>query len=583
MNQKPIQDVGTKHRLYGSHLRYGYYEEAGGNFIERLSEAIKQESWAIKLIALAWAAGPVAMLTLFVSFWIANRSIPSVNLIIFIAAYTIIAGLISIVVSIVKRATGTAKQIDAERILSEVLGKLPDLLITIRNESLLQMTHEKRKIAAAIVLLQDPDATESTIQTALEDLTGSGEMGWMFRRLESYRKKGVFSRVDEYAEEVLKKFGNILEEVRNKSQYASMLLDARLAGSAPSKRFGQRRTPDFLPKLINLVEKGKFDAVDLSFAREMVKLLIEFFVDRRFTILNWHLEGKNPIIKAWNKLENLRNESSRLHRSRRIIQYEILINLDEYRARTREEGEEFVLLTSFPNYTFLEDEVGKKNFKRLKLHRRLKELEGVNKDIENIEEKIKKAQAVFSQARKEHPDPFDFYMDDKSRGEIRLKIEKEKLSLSNKDKIEFTRKLSFYLSALTTNRQCTRILTSGAGESREEPRPITQQELVALIFRIFALFEFYVDLSQVGVLDSLGASPAINIGSIDYALSKKTKVGWLHAMVDELLDLPAPIALKAAERIVEGFKQPLSKKFTEKFSELYDIPPETTDYLSKSN
>ena len=355
MNQKPIPDVGTKHRLYGSHLRYGYYEEAGGNFIERLSEAIRQESWAIKLIALAWAAGPVTMVALFVSFWIANRSIPSVNLIIFIAVYTIMAGLISIVVSIVKRATGTAKQVEAERVLSEVLGKLPDLLITIRNESLLQMPKEKRKIAAAIVLLQDPDATESTIQTALEDLTGNGEIGWMFRRLESYRKKGIFSRVDEYAEEVSTKFSKILEEVRTKSQYASMLLDARLAGSAPSKRFGQRRTPGFLAKLISLVEKGKFEDVDLEHAREMVKLLIEFFVDRKFIILNWHLEGKNPIIRAWNKLENLRNESLRLHRNKRLIQYEILIKLDEYRAGMREEGEEFVLLTGFPNYTFLEN------------------------------------------------------------------------------------------------------------------------------------------------------------------------------------------------------------------------------------
>ncbi|OGQ33906.1 MAG: hypothetical protein A3F16_06620 [Deltaproteobacteria bacterium RIFCSPHIGHO2_12_FULL_43_9] len=200
-----------------------------------------------------------------------------------------------------------------------------------------------------------------------------------------------------------------------------------------------------------------------------------------------------------------------------------------------------------------------------------------------MEEKIKKAKEIFGLAREEHPDPFDFYIDDESKGEIRLKIEKEKLSLSNKDKIEFTRNLNFYLSSLTTNRQCTRILSSGAGESREEPRPITQQELVALIFRIFAMFEFHIDLSQAGVIDSLSASPAINAGSIDYALSKKTKVGWLHAMVDELLDLPAPIALRAVERIVEEFKQPLSKKFTEKFSELYDLPQERVDYLSKAN
>lgn len=583
MNQKPIPDVGTKHRLYGSHLRYGYYEEAGGNFIERLSEAIKQESWAIKLTSLAWTAGPVTMMALFVSSWIANRSIPSINLIIFIAAYTIIAGLISIIVNIVKRATGTAKQIEAEKILSEVLGKLPDLLITIRNESLLQMSQEKRKIAAAIVLLQDPDATESTIQTALEDLTSNGEMGWMFRRLESYRKKGIFSRVDEYAEEVTKKFKDELEEVRKKSQYASMLLEARLAGSAPSKRFGQRRTPEFISRLINLVESGKFEDIQLEDARELVKLLIEFFVDRKFTLLFWHLEGKSPIIKIWQKLEKLSNQSLRLHRERRLAEYEMLISVDEIRSKIKEEGEVQVLVTGFPNYTFLEDELGKKSFRKLKLHKKIAALNDVKKDIEKIDEKIKRVKDEFSNARKEHPDPFDFSIDDESKGEIRLKIEKESLCLSNKDKIEFTEKLNFYLSTLSTNRQCTRIITSGAGESKEEPRPIAHQELVALILRIFALFEFYIDLSQEGVIDSLDASPAINIGSIDYALSKKTKVGWLHAMVDELLDLPAPIALRAAERIVDEFKQPLSKKFTEKFSEMYDIAPETSDYLSKVN
>lgn len=588
MNQNTIQAEkeysGTKHRLYGSHLGYGYYEEQGGNFIERLAEAMREETWALKIVSIAWTAGPVSMITLFMSFWIANRKIPPTNLIIFIAAFTVITGIISIIVSIVKRATGDRRQAEAERVLGEVLGKLPDLIITIRNESFLQVSNEERKIKGAITLLQDPDATESSIQTALEDLTGNEEIGKAFRRLESFRKKGLFSRIDEESGKIVEKYKSALESVRKKSTFASLLLDARLVGTAPSKRFGQRRSTGILNRMITIVESGKPEDIKLEDAMELVKLIVEFLVDRRFTVLSWHLEGKSPVIKAWKRLEALRVESLRLHRDRRIAEYEILFKLDENKADigSDAENDSSVIMTDFPNYTFLEDEIGKKRFRKLGLKKRIRNLENIKSNIQKLEPKIKDAIGEFNNLRKEHPDPFEFSVEEESGGDIKLKIAKEKLGLSNKDKIEFTGKLNFYLSTLTTNRQRTRILTSGT-ESQEEPRPITNQELFAIIVRIFALLESYVDLSAEGVLDSLEASPGINIGPIDYALSKNTKVGWLHAMVDELLDLPAPIALRAAEKIVQEFKQPLSKQFTAGLSKVYDIPIESVDYLSKAS
>jgi len=559
-------------------------ERHGASFISQLSGAIKEESWTLRLLALAWTAGPVTYVALYVGFMLGYGKAPPKELFIYFGAYTVISGLITILVKIFHNATVTARKKAVARMITEVITKIPDLIIAIRNLGVLELTPERRRLRGVTYLLSDPDATESSIETAIEDLSGSREMARRFRRLESFRKKGLSILVREEAELIGQSFAQEILAISEKSGYITSLVQNRLAGRTPSKRFGQRRQYGFIQRIIQAVNSGNEVNIELIDTMEMFKLILELLMDREFTVLRWKLSGSHPVVSASKKLEHVIARRRRLERRIRRYKYRVIQLLDESIIQKKSNS---AILSSNDTYPFTMAAMPDLDSPETFLPRKgkffddladcLVKIKETNREIEKLNIKEEKAVAKFHHDRQQYALSIPPYEDDEGErsSPVAIRFERSSIRFSHEDKIHFAEHLHHYLANLTSNRDRTNVFTGGSGdEAQDENRSITTEELQAIALRIFAELENILDLGQEWVINALEASTAINVSAIEHGLSRRTKIGWLQAIVEEMVETDSAVALRTASRLVDHFQCPMPKHVAQILSSRFKVPIE---------
>jgi hypothetical protein len=580
--------VGGWPRSSGVSQQLQLFERHGATFLAQLTAAIKEESWRLRLLSLAWTGGPVTFLALLIGFWVGYGKAPPKELYIYFGAYTVITGLISMVVGIVHRATVASRRKALENMLSEVIGKIPDLIISLRNLSTFTLSAEERRLRGAIILLSDPDATEASIQTAVEDLTGDTGLARRFRRLESFRKKGLMGLVREEAEEIEHEFRQLASTLHVRSPHAAFLLEDRLAGRIPSKRLGLRRRYGFIRRMIAAVEAGRLDEMEPADTEDLLKLLLELLMDRHFVIVRWKLAGEHPLVAASRKLEKIVLERQRLARRRRLVKYQVVEILDrmvnERPTPWSEEemgplpagGEEGLYpftLAAVPDFSKPHDFSAYRGEGEGELRQGLERILRTDRALQRLAAKEEEARENFIALRRQYQEDFARGFTEEGRQGLRIRLERDTIRFRDENKIQFARHLYAYLANLTTNRERTRVFAeAGREEQHEEPRPVPMDELKGIVLRIFAELERLLDLSEEAVVDSLEASAAININAIESSLSRRTKIGWLQAMVEEIDESAGPIALHTAERLVEHFGTRLPVPVARDLSARYELP-----------
>lgn len=575
-------------RSPGVQLQLQRFERHGAIFLAHLAAAIKEESWRLRLLSLAWTGGPVTFLALLIGFWVGYGKVPPKQLYIYFGAYTVITGFISIMVGIVHRATVAARRQAMENLLSEVIAKIPDLIISLRNLSTFTLPPDERRLRGATILLSDPDATEASIETAVEDLTGSASLARHFRRLESFRKKGLMGLVREEAAKIGEEYRPLARDLFARSPHAALLLEDRLAGRIPSKRLGLRRRYGFIQRTIDAVETGRLEEMKPVDIEDLLKLLLELLMDRHFVILRWKLAGEHPLVAASRNLERLVLERQRLARRRRLAKYQVIELLDrmvnerptpwseEKRGPLPAGGEEGLYpftLAAVPDFSMLDASLASRGEGEEKLRQELERIRKINRSLNRLAAKEEKVRREFMAFRRQYQEDFTQAAVEESQPGLQVRLERDVICFRDEDKIHFARHLHAYLANLTTNRERTRVFAEpGREEESEEPWPVPIEELKGIVLRIFAELERLIDLSEEAVVDSLEASAAINVGAIEHSLSRRTKIGWLQSMVEEIDESTGPIALHTAERLVEHFGTRLPVPVARGLSLRYQLP-----------
>lgn len=571
------------------HSHFHALERHGASFLDRLTEAIREESWKRRLLALAWTAGPVTYVALLVGFKLGYGRQPPRELFIYFAAFTVITGLVSIAAGVLHKATVEARRKAVKNMVTDVISRLPDLIISVRNLSVMQLSTGKRRLRGVLYLLSDPDATESSIETAIEDLTGNRELARRFRRLESFRKKGLSILVRDEAAGIRRDYGAILETVAADSSYISFLLENRLAGRTPSKRIGQRRQYGFLQRIIRAVNEGNEQAIELADTMEMLKLSLELLMDREFMVMRWKLSGRHPMVEASKKLEQLFLQRNRLERRIRLAKYRVIQLLDDSinagptpyttSGDDNEDGSFPFTMAAMPRFEIPEDHPSGH-------HRHIDELTAVLMKIREMSRRLEKlksremmARVKFFDLRRQYRLSIPPYGATKPSPSITVHFERSSIRLTHKDKIQFAENLEHYMRNLTSNRDRTKLFAESSGEdAQEENRIITNEELQGVTLRIFAELENLFDLSEASIVHALENSPAINVGTLEQGLTRKTKIGWLQAMIEDLEDNESALALKTAKRLVDHFQSNLPKSVAQSISDRFDL---TMDELQR--
>ena len=168
------------------------YQEFSREFVSRLTRALRKESWGRNFIQLAWTAGPVTYLALNGGYFIGFGVPAPPELFLYFGGYTIIAGVFAVAVRIGYNALHGAENERMEIALTNVMGRIPELIAEARNRSLETYDGADRVFLAAKYLLDNTDATEQMVRQAVLDLTDDAELATAVRSIEVYRRAGLF-------------------------------------------------------------------------------------------------------------------------------------------------------------------------------------------------------------------------------------------------------------------------------------------------------------------------------------------------------------------------------------------------------
>lgn len=556
---------------------------AGPTFVQSFSQSLREQSLSLKILGLAWTAGPVTYIALVGSYAFAYGKLPPGNLLKYFIGYTAVSGLISITFNALNHATFRKRQHEAAERLAAVIQKLSELIVSVRNEKLRHMELRERTVAMATLLLWDPDASESGLQTAVEDLTGNVELARALSRLDTYRRKGAQIRVEDEAEEIRNAYGSELARIEEETPQAAALIESRLLGRAPSKRTGTRRNPGFLERFITISETARLEEVSLTDVEELLKLILEMLLGRRITVLRWKLRGDHPIVERSIALDALHQRRAALRRRWRIV-------LHGLRHQVTTAGSS--IRPSFSRQEidgWLDDVVqategGESELRaliesvRAPALRRVLEahsfgLLAIRRGIRAVDDKIEAQSSHVQRLRHPFRSIIRAALPRNGSAELELDIDEEGIGLSPDRRSRLAAELSEHLHDVTPARDRTRVLTEH-GSDDDEVRPLEPWEIKIVAYELFRSLEKYVDLTHEYIVDGLESSFAINFSTIDTRLSRKVKLDWLHALAEEIQENLYPVAVHTAVRFTRHFKERLSPEVIRQFVEQLGIAEE---------
>lgn len=284
--------------------------------IQGLKRAVRSEGVGRTILRLAWTAGPVTYLALQVGYYLAyGESVPT-TLFFYFAGYTVVAGLTAVLVRIVFRATH-GERVARDRVsLERCLALLPGLLLQARDRALDGYDDESARQVAARYLLQNPDATELAVSSAIRDLGGTRDLAYSFQRIEVFRRNGMMTRVLAESQRIQRDVAGMVDRLQAVAPVTAQLVADRAAGSPPSKAAGHRRVEGFIERALAADSTDDTALLTLSDIEEIFGLAIEFLSGRSFPLVLFRFEGDAKTREAWNELERARREYRTRLRSR---------------------------------------------------------------------------------------------------------------------------------------------------------------------------------------------------------------------------------------------------------------------------
>jgi len=291
-------------------------ERLAGQIVRRVQKAARKEPWLKTLLQMAWTAGPVTYLALHGGYMLGYGELPPTNLVIYFAAYTLIAGFFAIFVRFFYNVTRGHELDEARQQLSEVTTALPQLILEARNRNLRDLDAGSRAVLSARYILENPDAEDDAIYAAVFDLTQESDLAETARNVAVFRRHGLYVRVEDISAATAESIGRHREGIATHSSVVADAFHQLFFGENRPFLSGRRRTLGFLQRAFAAVERHDASYMTLGDVEESAILTYELLSGRGFPVVTIrHLErySLGPIAET---LDRARNELSRAMRVR---------------------------------------------------------------------------------------------------------------------------------------------------------------------------------------------------------------------------------------------------------------------------
>lgn len=566
----------------------GDYEIDGESSIQRLVDAAFEEGWLSKILLIVWTAGPVTAIALLFAYWLINGKMPPVNLLFYFGVFTGLSSLLTILTNFFLRVRQEQRKANAQQSLLWAIGGLTDFVLAVRNEYLESLGSKSGRFQSALYLLQDPDSNPDSIETAVEDLTGNRDMSQRFRRLESYRKKGLSPHVRDESASIVEHFETELNAIAEQAPEAYHYLSLRLNGKIPSKKLGKVRKKQFLKNIADAQAIDNPDLVDLRDTEELLKLTLELLAGRSYLVAKWKAFGFHPLAAAMRKREQAAYWLLQLRKKRAELVGII--------TRYLKDSGQFPELRLFNGSRFENENlpklkeaveqlkakaaaagsggkavIAKEDFRNLVYS--LQDLEELTPEFEKAKSKLKVAREQFWEHRKKYGKifPLKFYKSRPPQGSG-VYFQRDKLRLSERQKIELTRRIKSIFQNFTADEDLS--LLGERNREYELDNLLGAEDIKLLTLEIFDVINEFVDLRRPSIREAIEVSNSFYLGLVETGLSRRAKYGWIIALAEEIEERPNLVMLRTIERLLNTFEAELSPQGIEFLSQALNIPRE---------
>ncbi|MFE8072467.1 hypothetical protein QQM79_15520 [Marinobacteraceae bacterium S3BR75-40.1] len=283
-------------------------ERVGRSHIDELAANARRVPWSLTALQLLWTAGPVTYLAMQGGSFLGYGEPVSTAAYLFFAFYVVIAAIIGLIARVVADSTRGRKQARARANLTRTLDIVPDLLFTVYDLHLTQLTPLDRQREAAATVLRRMDLGPSGVGVAVEDLTGDPALGNWAQRIEIYRRAGMFSRVDDCREASRERTEAAVERVRATSADVAGILETRLAGHAPSQEEGVARGANFIDQIFTAAHQDDLRLMSLGNVEDILLLTFELLRGRQIVRLIIDYQGDWELARALDQVEQSHSE-----------------------------------------------------------------------------------------------------------------------------------------------------------------------------------------------------------------------------------------------------------------------------------
>lgn len=569
-------------------------EREGNEQIERISQVVHKIHWARTILGIMWTAGPVTMLGLLGGFYLAYGKVPPAQTLLYFFSFTVFSGLVTFFAKVVYDMTRGHLAEQAQQDVTEVIDKLADLILAVRDLIVGSHEEEVRPREAALQLLRRIELTPDGVAFAAQELTGDSELAKILGRIETYRRAGLYSRVRDLNRQHRERIETALQWLNDASPEAASVLRERFQGEAPQLEKGVPRDEYFIERVLAAIEEDNLLLMTLQDVEEMLILAFELINGREIPMLIFNYSGKWKLARAIDLLEEKRSryriaQASGSNRIRALAGF--LVETDEatheqlpYGTSAHEliGGIEEIMDQISSDVLELADQGQLGNLTELssKADVLAKSL-NLYKAARQGYQQLGRAHVSLLDASKNWNKIADRFSDEASQlrlgpGRRGLRIIERLVSLSDEQKVAVCQHLVEYLHGEQLEKRGRRFFTRRDGRSR----PLTLEGARQLAVEVALALEPYIYLSRPAVQRGLNATNAAYLGGLEPDMSAAEKAALGSAMVGEVQQDMSHAAERLAVALVKHYRVDLTEKARDFLVDAYGARMQMLEMLS---
>lgn len=302
-------------------------DKATYSYLAKIISAAREENLSYHFMFLLLTAGPITFVALNIGYYIGYRKFASLELFVYFAAYSVVAG----VLGILFRIYTVAKQQDKDEKYEDKLKLAMDILlplrIAVRNYSLTSLPLKERIKQSAVYLLQNSHIDSETLKEGIHSLSGDTEIADLAVKIDLYRKAGLTTIIPDLYAPYSERCAEIKDELATVDPEAADYFMERMQGITPTLKNGLPRSEGFIERLLAWLDTNNITLLRSRDVEALITLTFELMCGRRITWLKIRGYEKGSLHERVDALEKARNASrisiaarlSRLQTMRRFL------------------------------------------------------------------------------------------------------------------------------------------------------------------------------------------------------------------------------------------------------------------------